>query len=59
MGELVDVFAGFDGIGADFGFAFVGGRALGFGAVFTGDSGSFFVEGDRTRLIDPRTRGGG
>ena len=43
LGEFVDVFAGFDGVGADFGFACVGDRTLGFGAVFSGDSGSFFV----------------
>ena len=43
LGERVDVFAGFDGIGADFGFSRVGDRTLRFGAVFTGDTGSFFV----------------
>jgi len=40
--EFVDVFTGFDGVGADFGSAFFGFWPFGFGAVFAGDFGSFF-----------------
>jgi len=42
-GQFFDVFAGFDGVGADFGFAFFGNWAFGFGSVFAGDFGSFFL----------------